>query len=102
MEIQNPAEFLKYSGKVHERTMNVVRAIRPDQVDWSFRPGKFTLGDVVRHIAASNRYIFIEVVRGNRSAYQGCGKELAASFAEIVDFSERLHRENMEVLSGFS
>ena len=102
MEIRDSAEFLKYLDKVHERTMRVVRSIPPEKVDWSFRPDKFTLGDLVRHIAASNRYIFVEIARGGRSAYAGCGKELAASYDEIVAYAERLHRENFEILSQFS
>jgi uncharacterized damage-inducible protein DinB len=102
MEIRDINEFLSYFNKVHQRTMNVVLAIPPDKVDWSFREGKFTLGDLVRHIAAANRYIFVEVVRGGPSAYAGCGKELGATFDEIVEFAERLHRENVEILSSFT
>src|SRR5580704_8967452 len=57
MEIRDPQEFLRYFGKIHQRTMNVVGAIPPGKVDWGFRPDKFTLGDLVRHIAASNGYM---------------------------------------------
>jgi Zinc-binding dehydrogenase/DinB superfamily len=102
MEIRDPQEFLRYFGKVHQRTMNVVAAIPPDKVDWGFRPDKFALGDLVRHIAASNRYIFLEVAKGNRSSYHGCGKEYGASYDEIVAFTERLHREAIETLSHFT
>lgn len=102
MEIRGVGEFLNYFNKVHQRTMNVVSAIPRDKVDWQFREGKFTLGDLARHIAAANRYIFVEVARGRPSAYNGCGKDLAASYEEIVEFAERLHRENVEILSGFS
>jgi uncharacterized damage-inducible protein DinB len=101
MEIRDIGEFINYFNKVHQRTMNVVRAIPPDKVDWQFREGKFTLGDVVRHIAATNRSLFVEVCRGKPSAYSGCGKDLAASYDEIIQFSERLHREDVEILSGF-
>jgi uncharacterized damage-inducible protein DinB len=102
METTDFSEFLKYFGNVHKRTMNVVRSIPPGQVDWRFREGKFTLGDLVRHIAAANRYIFVEVARGKQSAYAGCGKDLAASYDEIVTLAERLHAECLEILSGFS
>ena len=102
MEIRDPGEFLNYFKKVHQRTMHVVRAIPPDQVDWRFRADKFTLGDLVRHIATANRDIFLEVALGRPSCYAGCGKELAAGFEEIIEFSERLHREAVETLSGFS
>ncbi len=102
MEIQDPAEFLNYFEKVHQRTMKVVRAIPPDRVDWTFREGKFTLGDLARHIAAANRHIFVDVVKNGRSTYSGCGRELAATHDEIVEFSERLHRENIEILSALN
>ena len=102
MEIREIGEFLRYFDKVHQRTMNVVRAIPPDKIDWRFREGKFTLGDLVRHIGAANRYIFVEVCQGKPSAYTGCGADLAATYGEIVEFSERLHRENVEILSRFS
>ena len=83
MEIQDLGEFLNYFNKVHERTMKVVRCIPPDKVDWRLREGKFTLGDLVRHIAAANRYIFIEIVQGKPSAYAGCGKQLAPTYGDI-------------------
>jgi uncharacterized damage-inducible protein DinB len=102
MEIRDITEFLSYFNKVHQRTMNVVRAIPPDKVDWRFREGKFTLGDLVRHIAVANRYIFVEVARGKPSAYAGCGRDLAATYDEIIALSERLHREDVEIISGFT
>lgn len=102
MEIRDITEFLSYFDKVHQRTMNVVRAIPPDKVDWRFREGKFTLGDLVRHIAAANRYLFVEVARGRPSAYAGCGKDLAATYDEIIAFAERLHGEDVEILSGLT
>ena len=102
MEIRDLGEFVNYFNKVHQRTMNVVRSIPPDKIDWQFREGKFTLGDLVRHIATANRYIFVEVVRGGRSCYAGCSKDLASTFDEVVGLSERLHAENVEIISGLS
>ena len=102
MEIRDLGEFLNYFNKVHQRTMNVTRAIPPDQVDWRFREGKFTLGDLVRHIATANRYIFVEVAQGNPSSYAGCGKELAASYDEIMGLAERLHAEDVAIISRFT
>ena len=84
MEIQDLREFLNYFGKVHERTMKVVRCIPPEKVDWRFRDDKFTIGDLVRHIATANRYIFMEVIQGKPSAYAGCGKHLAPTLNDII------------------
>ena len=102
MEIRDLGEFLAYFDKIHERTMRVVAAIPPDKVDWRFRDGAFTLGDLVRHIATVNRFMFAEVVQGRPSAYAGCGKEMAADYDEIVALANRLHRETAAIISGFS
>ena len=100
MEIRDLSTFLDYFGKLHQRTMRVVRCIPPDKVDWSFRPGRFTLGDLARHIAAANRYIFAETVQGKPSRYAGCAKELAPTYHEIIAFSEKLHQESAQIISG--
>ena len=99
MEIRDLGIFLDYFGKVHHRTMRVVRCIPPDKVDWSFRQGKFTLGDLARHIATANRYIFAETLQGNPRRYAGCGRELAPSYDEIISLIETLHRESLEIIS---
>jgi uncharacterized damage-inducible protein DinB len=100
MQVRDPGEFVNYFDKIHQRTMRVVRSIPPDRVDWTFREGKFTLGDLARHIATANRYIFLEVVKNGRSTYAGCGRELAETLDEIVSFADRLHTEGVEILSG--
>ena len=102
MEIRDIGVFLDYFDKIHQRTMRVVRCIPPDRADWSFRQGKFTLGDLARHIAAINRYLFAETVRGNRSCYGGCSKALAPEFDQILDFMEKLHGESAEIISALS
>jgi uncharacterized damage-inducible protein DinB len=99
MEIHDPGIFMDYFNKVHQRTMRVVHCIPPDKVDWTFREGKFTLGDVARHIAATNRYLFAETLSGGPSRYAGCGKELASSHEEIVAFMEKMHEETRDIIS---
>jgi uncharacterized damage-inducible protein DinB len=99
MEIRDLGIFLDYFGKVHDRTVRVVRCIPPDKVDWSFRDGKFTLGDLARHIATANRYIFAETVQGNPGRYSGCGRELAPSHDEILSPMEALHQESLGIIS---
>jgi uncharacterized damage-inducible protein DinB len=99
MEIQDMDAFLDYLDKVHKRTMRVVHCIPPDKLDWSFRDGKFTLGELVRHMAAIERYMFAETVQGNPSRYAGCGKELAPGYEETVAFIEKAHQESVETFS---
>jgi uncharacterized damage-inducible protein DinB len=99
MEIRDLGIFLDYFGKIHERTMRVVRCIPPDHVDWSYRPGKFTLGDLGRHIAAINRYMYAETLQGKPSRYAGCGRELAPTCDEIISYMEARHSQSAEIIS---
>ena len=102
MEIQSIESFLEYFAKVRERTMRVVRCIPRDRMEWSYREGKFTLGDLVRHIATTERYMWAENVQRKPSRYAGCGKELADGYDEVVQFMDRLHQESVEIFSRLS
>jgi uncharacterized damage-inducible protein DinB len=102
MEIQRSDLFLDYLDKVHQRTMRVVRCVPPEKLDWSFREGKFTLGDLLRHMAAIERYMFAETIQNKPSRYSGCGKELADGFEPVIIFMERMHRETVEIISRLS
>lgn len=102
MRIQDLNAFLDYFDKVHQRTMRVARWGPSDKLDWTYREGKFTLGDLVRHIATIERYMFAETVAGRPSRYAGCGKELADGYDAVLEFAERLHRESGEIFAGLS
>src|SRR5499427_1062394 len=102
MEIRNIQPFLHYFGTVRERTMRVARCIPPDKIDWSYAPGKFTLGDLLRHIAVTERYLFAENIRGGTSRYVSLGKELADGLDNVLFFMDRLHQESMEIFSRLS
>jgi uncharacterized damage-inducible protein DinB len=102
MEIQHIGSFLDYLSKIRQRTERVVRCIPADKVEWTYREGKFTLGDQVRHIAAIERYMFVETISGRRSRYAGCGRELADGFDEVLVYLDRMHLESIEVLSSLS
>jgi hypothetical protein len=102
MEIKTIQPFLQYFANVRERTMRVARCIPPDKVDWSYAPGKFTLGDLLRHIAVTERYLFAENILGRTSRYTQHGKELAGGRDDILALLERLHGESMEIFSKLS
>ena len=75
MEIRTIQPFLQYFGNVRERTLRVARCIPPDKMDWSYAPGKFTLGDLLRHLAVAERDMFAETVAGRPSRYTSHGKD---------------------------
>jgi uncharacterized damage-inducible protein DinB len=102
MEIRTIEPFLKYFGNFRERTMRVARCVPPGKIDWSYAPGKFTLGDLLRHIAVAERHMFAENVQGKTSRYTSHGKDLADSLEDILAFMEKLHAESMEIFSRFT
>jgi uncharacterized damage-inducible protein DinB len=102
LQIKELPIFLDYFDKIHQRTMRVARCIPPDKIEWAYRDGKFTVGDLVRHIATIERYMFAETVAGRPSRYAGCGKELADGYEAVLAFAERLHRESVEIISRLS
>jgi uncharacterized damage-inducible protein DinB len=99
MEIKTIPSFLDYFNKIRERTMRLVCCIPPDQVEWRAAPGKFTLGDLARHIAATERNVFVECACGGRNRYAGCGPELAEGRDEIIRYMERMHGEATDMLA---
>jgi uncharacterized damage-inducible protein DinB len=102
MQLQDLPAFLDYLDKIHQRTMRVACCIPPEKLDWTYREGRFTLGDLVRHIATINRHMYGETVWGRPSRYAGCGKELADGYEAVMEFAERLHRESVEIFSRLS
>ncbi|MFB3814130.1 MAG: DinB family protein [Terriglobales bacterium] len=102
MEISTIGPFLDYFEKVRARTMRVVRLIPRDKLEWRPAEGKFALGDLARHIAVAERYVFAECVGGGRQKYAGCGRELADGYDNVLAFMERMHAESLAIFSRLS
>ena len=77
--------------------MRVARCIPPAKIDWTYAPAKFTLGDLLRHLAVAERYMWAENVQGRPARYTTHGKELVDGYDNVMAFVERLHAESMEI-----
>ncbi|MDC8103466.1 MULTISPECIES: DinB family protein [Chryseobacterium] len=102
MEIRSAQSFIDYYEKVRSRTLRLLEVIQPEHLDFSYKPGKFTVGDQIRHIAAIERYMYGETIAGRRSAYQGCGKELADGYDNILKYFNEMHRQTIDIISRLS
>src|SRR4051812_44015789 len=87
-------EFLRHQERVRERTRRVAACIPAEQVEWAYKPGGFTLGDLVRHIAVTERFIWAETVHNRPAAYVTHGRELADGREAVLAFLDRLHEES--------
>src|ERR1700752_4507697 len=95
-------DFLRYFEQVRERTMRVVRAIPEEKGEWRCRSGEFTFGDLARHIAATERYVFAECACGRPSRYKGCGRELGQGRDGVIAFMERMPAEAIDIFCSMS
>jgi uncharacterized damage-inducible protein DinB len=97
MEFQTIEPFLKYFASVRERTMRVARCIPPEKIEWTFAAERFTLGDLLRHLALTERYLWGENVQGNPSKYKAHGTEFADGYENVLSFVGRMHAESLEI-----
>jgi uncharacterized damage-inducible protein DinB len=100
MEIKTIDSFLSYYERTRETTNRVIQVILPDKLNWTYMPGKFTIADLVRHIAAIERTLFAEIVSGRPPVYQGCGKDLADGFDNIVSYFNEMHKQSMQIFAS--
>lgn len=98
MEIPRIEPFLDYYGRLRGRTRRVVARIPPERAEWAPAEGAFTFADILRHLAAIERWMFAENACGRPSRYPGHGRELADGWDAVVAFLERTHAETLELL----
>jgi uncharacterized damage-inducible protein DinB len=102
MEITRVAPFLEYLDRVHERTRRIVQLIGDDDLEWQAAPGRMTPGDLVRHLAGIERYMYAENVHGRPTRYPGHERSIADGRAATLDYYDRLHREARELFASLT
>src|SRR3954467_3703328 len=99
MEITRVAPFLEYLDRVHERTRRIVQLIGDDDLEWEAGPGRMTPGDLVRHLAGIERFMYAENVQGRPTRYPGHDRSIADGRQATLDYYDRLHREARELFA---
>jgi uncharacterized damage-inducible protein DinB len=100
VEIRSIAQFLEYWDSVRGRTRRVVGCVPPGRIEWTYQTGRFTFGDLIRHLATIERFMYAETVSGRPSAYPGCGRELADGYADVVAYFDRLDAESRSIFAA--
>lgn len=98
----NLDEFLEHFERVRQRTRRVAACIPEDRVEWAHKPNAFTLGDLVRHIGVTERYMWAENVHNRPSRYTSHGPELAAGRDAVIAFLDRMHEESMALFRALT
>lgn len=102
MEVRSIKQFLEYWDSLRGRTRRVAACIPGDRVEWTHRAGAFTLGDLLRHLATIERYMYAETVAGRPSRYPGCGRDLADGHDAVLAYFDRLDAEAKAIFATLS
>jgi uncharacterized damage-inducible protein DinB len=102
VEIRAVAPFLAYYDNVRRRTDRVIDCIPAERLEWTYREGRFTCGDLVRHLAAIERFMFAENVAGRPSRYPGHGRELADGWPAVAGYYHRRRDESRSIFAALS
>jgi uncharacterized damage-inducible protein DinB len=102
MEIPTVASFLAYHEGIRERTRRVVERIPDERMEWRHASGRFSFGDLVRHLAALERYMFAENVAGRPARYPGHGPELAEGAEAVRRYFQEKRAESLEIFRSLT
>jgi len=91
-----------YFDQIRFRTRRVAVLVPPEQLEWRPRDGAFSFGDLIRHLAAIERFMFAENAQRNPSRYPGHGRELADGYDHVIAYLDRMHEESMAIFRALT
>lgn len=90
--------FARYFEGVRERTLRFIAPIPPEQIDFARHPGKYSLGEVIRHLASSET-MFVAAALDGRWLYRGHDRALGATKDQAVAYLMASHAAVMTRLA---
>lgn len=102
MDITDASGFADYWDGFRGRTRRIAAMIPPEQIEWTPAPGRWTLADILRHLAGIERDMYGENVQGRPSRYPGHGPELASGLAAVLAYHDRKHAESLEIFRALT
>jgi hypothetical protein len=99
-EPEGGSKFGEYWRGVRRRTRRLLPLVPDGRLEWSPAPGRWSFGDLFRHLAAIERWMYAENVRGLPSRYPGHGPELASGLVAVGTLMDRWHEESCAVFAS--
>ncbi len=100
--IESIASFTDYWRNARARTTRVLDRLPESQLEWSYAAGRFTFGDLFRHLAGVERFMYAENVQGRPSAYPGHSASMASGIRSVREYMERCHTESLGIFRTLS
>lgn len=94
--------FLAYLDRVHARTRRVAVLVPREDLEWAPAPGRFSFGDLLRHLAGIERWMYAETVHGRPSRFAGQDRSLAEGWDAVLEYYDRLHAESRELFAALA
>ncbi len=98
MDQEQIDSLLSYIEQVRKRTLWVALCIPLERLERALAPMRFTFGDILRHVAATERYVFVENAARRRSRYPGHDTALAKGYGGVMGYMAELHQESVSIL----
>ena len=96
------ADFLTYFTGIRERTRRIVLLVPDEHMEWRPGQGRFSFGDLIRHLAATERFMFAENAACRPSRYPGHGRELADGADAVRAYFDVMHEQAMQLFGALS
>lgn len=100
--IEDIPSFTDYWTNARARTTRVLDRLPESELEWSHAPGRFSFGDLLRHLASIERFMYAENVQGRASRYPGHAASLGAGLAGVRAFMDRCHAESLAIFRGLT
>jgi uncharacterized damage-inducible protein DinB len=94
--------FLEYWPSVRTRTRRLIPLIPEDKLEWAPAPGRWSLGDQLRHLAGIERFMYAETLHGRPSRYPGHGRHIADGLQAVAAWHDRCHAESMALFQALT
>jgi uncharacterized damage-inducible protein DinB len=94
--------FLDYLDKVHGRTRRAAALVPRGELEWAPAADRFTFGDLIRHLAGIERWMYAETVHGRPSRYPGHHRALAEGLDATLAYHDALHAESRALFAELS
>ncbi|MGE0440449.1 MAG: DinB family protein [Gemmatimonadales bacterium] len=102
MIVVQASDFVDYWRGVRRRTRRLLPLVPAGRLEWQPGPGRWSFGDLFRHLAAIERWMYAENVAGRPSRYPGHDAALAGTAAEVGEYLDRMHLEACAIFAGLS
>jgi uncharacterized damage-inducible protein DinB len=94
-------DFIDYFGGIRRRTLNYIRVVPGDRLDWSPTAGEYTCGDIMRHLMAAEQ-MYVHLIRAGEWRYPGHTAHAGESLDALIARMDAAHKAAMEVLRSIS